>query len=68
MAIAFIALGALNIYIAYTSTEDAWSGFKYACMLNILFFFLFRLAFVWTDMAGRIVSVLYQRFKSRQSS
>ena len=66
MATVFGALGALNIYIAYTSTEDAWVGFKYACMLNILFVFLFRLAFVWTDMAGRIVSRLVDQIKSRQ--
>ena len=43
----YALLGCVNLLYAFDTTEDAWIGFKYACMMNFLFLILFRINFVW---------------------
>ncbi len=61
----FLALGSGNLYIGLRGSESEWTGFKYACMVNLMIIFLLRLSFVWLDTIARIVVALHARWKAR---
>lgn len=60
----FALLGGVNLLVAFNLSEGNWIGFKYSCMVNVLFILLFRLNFVWLDTVSRVVIYLYGRAKA----
>ena len=60
----FLLLGAANLFVAYDSSEADWVGFKFSCMVNLMFALLLRLNFVWLDTIGKVVTYLYGRAKT----
>jgi intracellular septation protein len=60
----FAILGAITLISGFTSSAGEWDGIKFACMVNLLFVFLFRLYFVWVEILGRMVVYLYGRVKA----
>ena len=63
-AVLFTALGTANLLAAFTASESDWVGFKFSCMVNVMFIFLARLSFIWVETAGRIIVYLHQRAKA----
>ncbi len=57
-------LGAINLLVASEATEGNWDGFKYSCMMNLIFLVLLRLNVVWLDIASRIGIYLYKRIRA----
>ena len=60
----FAILGVITLISGFTSSEGEWDGIKFACMVNLLFVFLFRLYFVWIEILGRMVVYLHGRVKA----
>jgi len=63
-AVLFAALGSVNLFLAFYSSEADWAGFKFSCMVNLLFALLLRANFVWLDTVGKITAHLYARAKT----
>lgn len=57
-------LGAVNLIVAFTSSAGNWEGFKYSCMMNLLFIILLRLNFATLDIVSRVFIYLYGRVKA----
>ncbi len=62
-AAAFCLFGAINLLLVFKGSGGGWEGFKYSCMVNILFIVMLRLNFVWGEIVSRIVIYLYRRVK-----
>ncbi|HEX7156227.1 MAG TPA: septation protein IspZ [Burkholderiaceae bacterium] len=60
----FVVLGGITLITAFTSSQGEWDGIKFACMVNLMFVFLFRLYFVWVEILGKMVVDLYGRVKA----
>jgi intracellular septation protein A len=63
LAAFLLSLGALNLYVAFTSTRDDWEGFKWSCMANVAAVLLLRVTFLWIDTAVRAARYLLRRVK-----
>lgn len=63
-AVLFAVVGAVNLLVAFTRPHEDWTGFKFSCLVLMLFIFLFRLNFVWTETARRVVVYLVGRAKA----
>lgn len=63
-ASAYALLGAINLLVASQATEGNWDGFKYSCMMNLIFLVLLRLNFVWLEIASRVGIYVYKRIKA----
>jgi intracellular septation protein A len=57
----YALLGGVNLALAFNTSEDNWLGFKYACMMNLLFLILFRVNFVWYPTLIKVALDLYGR-------
>ncbi len=62
-ATAFGILGAINLLLVLWASGGSWEGFKYSCMVNLLFIVMLRLNFVWGEIVSRIAVYLYRRAK-----
>lgn len=65
LAVFLLALGGLNLYVAFGSTRDDWEGFKWSCMANVAAILVLRVTFLWIDTAVRAALALRAQAKGR---
>jgi len=61
-----VALGVLNLIVAYGYTQDDWNGLRFSCMMNLLALLLLRLAFVWIDLLVRVAVHMHGWINARR--
>jgi len=66
LAAFLLALGGLNLYVAFTGSRDEWEGYKWSCMANVAAILLLRVTFLWIDSAVRLARYLYGRVRAGQ--
>jgi intracellular septation protein A len=63
-AMLYTLLGSMNLFLAFNAGRDGWVGFKYSCMMNLIFIILFRLNFVWLPILKDVTLYLYGRART----
>jgi intracellular septation protein len=60
-ATVYTILGGVNLVVASEASYKDWDGFKFSCMMNLLFIVLFRLNFVWLPILADVSIYVYRR-------
>jgi intracellular septation protein A len=60
-ATVYTILGGVNLLVASEASYNEWVGFKFSCMITLLFIVLFRLNFVWLPILADVSIYVYRR-------
>jgi intracellular septation protein A len=60
----FGVLGGINLLLVFKASGGSWEGFKYSCLVNMLFIIMLRLNFVWGEIVSRMVVFVYRKYKT----
>ena len=60
LALLYLFLGGVNLFLAYSVEEANWVGFKESCYMNIIMIFLVRINFVWLPILKNIFELAYR--------
>ncbi len=60
-AVSFVLLGAGTLLASFLMSPVEWQGIKWACLVPLMFVFLFRVCFVWVELVVKLAVASYRR-------